>query len=239
MQRNTDISPFPTCVSCEPVGRNTGALACAREFYKLRPDAVRNCLEALDQFQVQVSAGETKILGPVNVNWNETTRQAAVRGQPTGAIVAEALDEDGHGSVLIHSLEPTKVDSAHRLHLVVWFGDCGEHYIADVTVAVRVQWSGDYNEQIVDRLVPNDDGSVSPPQGQVRYVARAGSLNEGERIVLGGVSRMIVGTETVVWPAADPAPSLRNTEYTKLEFADGEHIAVPSDLEVTYVDFAG
>lgn len=234
MQINTDISPFPPCIGGAAMAGAEQSLINARLFYACLTDAPRTIAEALDEYQVQLSAGSCHIVGTDDAPFTETTRQAAEIAVPDLAIIAEKFDGNGHGTILLHSAGEEQAHDAkdlnHRLLLVVWSETTTEHVMADVTKGVRVECVHDYNDEIAARLEPNPDGTFSPPDGQIRYAVGAGEVLPGTRIIFNGRTRLVADCSKNL-PATDP-------ESVIIEFYDGSKIIVPSKLEITYVDEA-
>lgn len=245
MQKNTTettaIAPFPPCIFVEDESYAELALYHARIFYENHPDAPRNVREARDEFDVKALYTDTRIVGSTDQPFGskiETTDKAARHHISDLAIIDQRLDEDGRGDILFHSadINPDAVnDRNHRLLLVVWDKDSCEHYMADVSNGVRIENWHEYNEEVAARLEPNTDGTFSAPAGQVRYVTRAQAVMIGTKIIFQGLSRRVVACSEVEGSSV----TFKHNGQVEIEFADGQKIIVPCDLEITYVDNAG
>lgn len=231
---------YPAAVTAGGPQQNADrVLELAREFYASHPNAPRSIAEASDEFQVQLMAGKSEIVGTEDAPWSETTRQAIAKALPNLGIIQEDVDDDGHGSMLIFDgivREPGPGVRAtaklfDRLMLVRWSSTSSEHIVSDVSDGVRIESCDDYNETVAAQLQPspNGDGSFGHPEGQVRYAIAAGAVQEGHRIVFGGLTRTVISNEvdTQFFPTVH------------IELSDGSKILVPRDLEITYVDHAG
>lgn len=244
MQIDTDILAFPPCITGADVNDAEQALAHARIFYNSYVDAPRTVAEALDQYQLKLSAGDGDIVGTDDAPFTETTRQAAKIAVPDLAIIAEEIDEHGHGFILLHSADlkaaPGGLQYNHRLLLVVWSDRSDEHTMADVTDGVRIEDCHEYNEEIAARLEPSGDGdgTYKTPDGQVRYVVAAGETLPGTRIIYAGLPRTVA--DCVENPPLYAPDQPNEPQHTvTIEFCNGNKITVPRDLEITYIDNAG
>ena len=227
MQKNTEISEFPHSIGFEDVKQSERRLKSARAFYRVLMDAPRKCLEAMNEYEREEGNGDAKQCGPESLFGIRSTSIAFELGW---TIIDADLDEDGHGRVLCHDDggELNEFDD-HRLLLIVWDSVDVNHFYCDVTKAVRVEPYSEYNDEISTRPVPNDDGSFSLPDGQIRYVLPAKDITEGQRIVYGGVVCMVEKIDT----------TQKMAPYVEIEIATGTRFTVPRHLEITYVDNAG
>ena len=227
MQKNNEISAFPTSIGYDNVSENKRRLESAQDFYRVLTDAPRTCLEAMNEYTRREGFGEANACGPESI-W--ATRSASVAHELGWTIIACDVDEAGHGRVLCHDDggESNEFDD-HRLLLIVWDHVDVNHFWCDVTTAVRIEPCAEYNDEVAARLVPNGDGTFSAPSGQVRYALAARDIHKGQRIVYGGVVCTVEHD--------DHSEKLR--PYVEFELAGGVRFTVHRDLEITYVDKAG
>lgn len=241
MHNNTYSTPFPLSITGAVAHFADEALALAQNLYEDIPDAPRSIEEAMDEFQLRSLDLKIQIVGTKSAPFSETTLLAAMIAVPWMAVIAEQLDDDGHGSILLHSPGDSHDidDRDHKLLLVVWDAGSQTHTMVDVTGGVRIERYHHYNEEIAARLEPHDDGSFSHPEGVIRYVKPARDIMEGTKLVYQNVVRTVVECSTVPLMHDDHGDHRNMICTVSVKFADGLAIRIPGALEITYVDKAG